>query len=309
MTITLDHILCPVDFSKNSELALDYAGALARSHDAKLTILHVLFDVAADGYPYIPESIYPNEETRTRAAEELQTFAASVLGSDPPATLELGEGQVVDVVVAKADELGVDMIVVGTEGRRGVSRLLLGSVTERLLRQAHRPVLSVSPSAALASEKRLVFDNILCPVDFSPESLEAYRYSLALLGEGATVTLFHAVEMVADAALGDAVGFDVVALRQQHREDALKKLHDAVPEGASSRTRVEVEMVSSTNAYREILARAKGDEHDLIVMGVGARSTADLFFFGSTANHVVRQATCPVLTVTALERSVKALPG
>jgi len=292
-------ILCPVDFSTSSQLALDYAAGLARRDDASVTALHVLADVVADGYPYIPESIYPDQEVRARADAQLTEFVGEHAPSGVSVDAALGEGPVVDSVLDFADRLPADFIVMGTNGRQGVARLLLGSVTERVLRQSSHPVLSISPHAPKPSSQAAVFRDILCPVDFSPSSLEALRYALALAGDEGRVTLFHAVELVIDPTVGDVVGFDIEAVREHHRADSLEKLRAAVPDAARERTTVEVVVPSSAGAYREVLERAKRGPCDLIVMGIMGRSSADMLFFGSTTNHVVREADCPVLSVRA----------
>ena len=180
----------------------------------------------------------------------------------------------------------------------------MGSVTERVPRHATKPVLSVSPHAAAPPQEGIPFKNVLCPIDFSPSSLKALDLALSLAGDEGTVTLLHVVEFYVDVAVGEAVAFDLDDVRERHREQALEKLEQTkqdLPVDARARTKFETATLDSGAAYKEILRIAERDAADVIVMGVMGRSGADLLFFGSTTNHIVRAAHCPVLTVRAKE--------
>jgi len=295
----IETILCPVDFSANSELALRYALAVAAQHEARVAVMHVLPHILADPdiYPYLSEPVLPTGETRDRAFEQLGKFVHRALERKIPVDVILEDGDVVDELVNKAESLPADLIVMGTHGRRGFTRLLMGSVTERLLRRATRPVLSVSPHAPGPSGDGATFRRILCPMDFSPSSLLGLDMALTLAGDEGHVTALHVVEFYVDVAVGEAVAFDLDSVREQHREQALQKLQEVVPEKARSRTSLEIAALDSGGAYKEILRAAEREQSDLIVMGVMGRSAADMLFFGSTTNHVVRAASAPVLTV------------
>ncbi len=121
--------------------------------------------------------------------------------------------------------------------------------------------------------------------------------ALAVAGDAGHVTVLHVVEFYIDVAVGEAVAFDLDQVRESHREQARKKLEEAVPEKARERSSLEIAVLEASGPYREILRASERDETDLIVMGVSGRSAADMFFFGSTTNHVVREAKVPVLTV------------
>lgn len=300
---SFDNVLCPVDFSDNSELALDYALSLAAQHSARVCVLHVFPDVLAnpDVYPYLSDPVLPSGETRERALEQLGGFVHRARARQVAVDVALEQGDIVDNVVEKASKIPADLVVLGTHGRRGLARLMMGSVTERVLRHATPPVLSVSPHASAPPSTGVPFRNVLCPVDFSPSSLHALDLALSLVGDEGMVTLLHVVEFYIDKAVGETVAFDMDGLRQRHQEQALEKLEAAVARDVRSRTKLETSTLDSGAPYKEILERAESDEIDAIVMGVMGRSAADLFFFGSTTNHVVRAARCPVLTVRAEE--------
>ncbi|MEW6745939.1 MAG: universal stress protein [Planctomycetota bacterium] len=145
--IRIEKILCPVDFSAPSELALRYARMFAESSHAELHVLHV-----------IEPLIYPSEyglasmaavdlegEARSNAEKGLQGLAAKHL-QGVAATLTLHVGRAVEAIVEEARKGSFDLIVIGTHGRTGVSHLLLGSTAEKVVRLAPCPVLTVKPT-------------------------------------------------------------------------------------------------------------------------------------------------------------------
>jgi nucleotide-binding universal stress UspA family protein len=295
-------ILCPVDFSESSDRALDYALALGKRHGGHVSVMHVLPTVLASPvvYPYLTEPVLVTSEARERAYHRLGEFVHRALADGIGAEVILEDGDVVEDVLRKAKRLEADLVVMGTHGRRGFQRLLLGSVTERVLRQAEAPVLSISPSAPkIGAAGRGPFQKILCPVDFSPSSLAGLSVGLALREESAELLVLHVVEFHLPPALGEAIAFDFTDLRERHRSQGQKKLEELVPKEARAHTRLETVVLESASPYHEILKLAEREGADLIVIGVAGRSSVDMAFFGSTTNHVVRAASCPVMSVRA----------
>jgi nucleotide-binding universal stress UspA family protein len=190
----------------------------------------------------------------------------------------------------------VELIVLGTHGRGGVERFLLGSVAEKVLRKARCPVMVV-PSTADANRSAL-FNRILCPIDGSAPSSAAVACALSLAREtDAAITLQQVVAplpVTSDVAASDAAEY------QRHAEAlARRTLHDAVPHDAREWCRIDQE-ISVGKASERILAVADARASDLIVMGVRGRNALDLLALGSTTNDVVRRARCPVLVVHPL---------
>ena len=173
--------------------------------------------------------------------------------------------------------------------------MMLGSTTEKLLRKAPCPVLTVPARAPDAAPIGALFTRVLCAVDFSPVSLKAFALAESLAGEaGARLCVMHVLEPVsvfepvAAAGAEAAVGADV-------RRDARHRLEELISGDTRAFTDV-AEVVAAGKPYREILREASDQRSDLIVIGAhGGR--LGLPAFGSTTNHVVREATCPVLTV------------
>jgi nucleotide-binding universal stress UspA family protein len=196
------------------------------------------------------------------------------------------EGAPATVILERARELPADLVIIGTHGRGGFDRWVLGSVAEKVLRKAPCPVLTVSGSAQ-AAEPRSLFKKILYACDFSVSSLAGLDYALSLAHEAdARLTLLHVLEWL---LINDQ-------RRASLETEALERLREAVPTSTKEWLQTE-EIVTEGRAYREILSIAQERDADLIVMGVQGRGALDVMFFGSTAHHVVRQAACPVLTV------------
>ena len=302
VVIQMKQILCPVDFSDFSRRALDHALAVARSYRATVTALHVVSpSPAVVPVPYYfgaeiaPPMMLPPTD-RAKVAAALASFVESevvpsvridqLLTEAPDAHRE---------ILVQADRLNADLIVLGTHGRSGFERLFLGSVTEKVLRKAQRPVMTVPPRAPDAMTcGPAAFTRILCPIDFSACSKLALDYAVSLAQEnGATLTLTHVLEtrpLYADFA--PPVAIDIEAWLREARAHLQTMVPDAV------RASVGVtEVVTEGSPSREILELAQTLDPDLIVLGVRGRGAADLFLMGSTTHHVIRAARCAVLTL------------
>ena len=296
--ISIHRILCPVDLSEASRAALDHAAALARWYEARLTALHVV--------PLVPTTLsFPPAISAATLEpispevflEELRRFTASVAETVPTDTVVLS-GDPARTVLDQAHAVQADLLVLGTHGRSGFERLVLGSVAEKVLRRATCPVLTVPPAAADAAQTPVPpYQRILCPVDFSAASDRALRYAFSLAEEAkARLTLLHVLEWFADQEIREHRHFDVPEYRRFLEQDARRRLLEAIPDEVR-RWCDPVEKVGCGKAYREILRVAADEKSDAIVMGVHGRGAIDVALFGSTTNQVVRQALCPVLTV------------
>lgn len=302
--LTLQRILCPVDFSEASRQALNYAKALSSWYDARLIVLHVCVDL-----PVVEMASPLGHSASTAVVLEESQLAERRAAVRRFVTSEVGDDSV-DIVIsegtdAKADILKVattaeaSLIVMGTHGRSGIDHLLLGSVTEKVLHKAPCPVLVVPPHApSVDGGVSPVFKRIVCAVDFSAGSLLAVNIALALAQEAdARLTLLHAIEF--PAALREVVfstDVDVDRLHAAAEAEFLRRLRALVP--AQARTYCTVATrVNEGKPAREIDRVAAAERADLIVMGVHGRGTVDLMMFGSNTNAVIRNVTCPVLVV------------
>jgi nucleotide-binding universal stress UspA family protein len=304
--IELSRILCPVDLSEPSRRALDHAVAVARWYGSAITVLRVIPPVVPligySGEPYyLPPALSAADLEQVRRATE--RFAARESGGPPMETLVV-QGDVADQIDAHAGRLGAGLIVLGTHGHRGFERLMLGSVTERVLRTTSCPVLTVPPAAPDAVPARAgLFTRILCGVDFSPASMRALQFAASIAKEAdAHLTAVHVIEHPSPWPL-PAGTRDMASLNKTAEAAARERLHAAIADDVREYARVE-EVVAEGKAYTAILDLARAAQADLIVIGAH-EGGAPLRALGSTTNHIVRAAACPVLTL----RGAPASPG
>jgi nucleotide-binding universal stress UspA family protein len=283
-------ILCPVDFSDDSAAALERAAVLARRYDATLTVLHIVPPAGVD------QDLPPGAAAWGRSAAvmvepgvtasvglEVQRFVQPRVGPEVPTTTLIAEARdTAGQIARKADQLGADLIVMGTHGRGGFEPLLLGSTADEVLRRTHCPVLTSPPGPAHAASPT-PFTSILCAVDGPPASSRAFDQAVQLAADFAADLSILQVALPPPDTGGDSSDRDASSPRSGGASD-------------ESGTRVE-RLVSLGHAADAILRRAKERRCDLIVIGSRNRGASDGFRVGRTTHHVVRAACCPVWTV------------
>jgi len=289
--IALHNILFATDFSPHSNLALPYALALTRQYGAKLYGAHIL---PPDDYLFVAPDVRP---AHVQLQEDLQHEAVARLEKQiqgVPHQALAGIGDIWTVLSRLIREHDIDLLVVGTHGRTGAKKLLMGSVAEKIFRQAACPVLSVGPNVSNKPNGETQFQQILFATDLSEASLAALPYAISLAEEDqAQLALLHVVEHPAAGIL------DVDAVRA----NLMSRLQELVPPAAEPWCQVKclVEFGRQFAPPAERILEVAGDRAaDLIVLGVrpthGAMST--ITHLGhTTAQHIVALATCPVLTV------------
>jgi nucleotide-binding universal stress UspA family protein len=300
--IEVRRILCPVDFSDYSRRALDHAIAIARWYESTVTALHVFSPALVAPYgpgPVVFEPIVLIPADRDQLLADTKAFIEAEAAPGVAIEAVVREGNTAAEILDQATKMSADLLVIGTHGRSGFERLVLGSVTEKVLRKARCPVLTVPrrlPDAVPSGP--VLFKRILCAVDFSESSMHALKYALSLAQEAdGCLTVVHVLraEFVGQVGIGEEhVSF--ATLQRRHEEEARKLLDKAVPESTAAYCTADT-MLLRGKPWREILRIASDRQAELIVMGVQGRGAADLMFFGSTTQHVVREATCPVLTL------------
>ncbi|HVI09176.1 MAG TPA: universal stress protein [Candidatus Binatia bacterium] len=291
--IALRNVMFATDFSACSDVALPYALAIARQYEAKLFAAHVM---ACEDYMFATPDLWPAYVQRDAALEK---EAGERLDKQFPEIAHkslVARGDVWPSLSRLAASHGIDLLVVGTHGRTGARKLLMGSVAEKIFRQAACPVLTVGPKAPPKKAEEITFQHILFATNFGPESLHAVSYAVSLAAENeGEVTLLHVVEQPA-AGVPD---LENMKLRLARR------LADLVPGESAPWCKVEY-VVRFSSQYaspaERILEVARERAADLIVLGVkpaegGAGTTARLAH--TTAQQVVAHALCPVLTVRA----------
>jgi len=281
--ISLKNILFPTDFSPASAAALPFALAFARLYGATLLVTHV---VPPEPHRQVVLDRLPAQDDRVwqTARDKLSEWTHhSPIGETPCRTL-LDQGDLGDVIPEIIREQAVDLMVLGTHGRRGVSKLVLGSGAEKIYRSAPCPVLTVGPKVRAGEWKPR---RILCPVDVDEDPEPSLHYALCLAEESqAEVIVLQAVPLVP----------------WQHRAsvdvEMRTRLESLIPAQAKDWCTPQF-LVRWEHPAEAVLLAAEDREADLIVMGVRRARAAKLSAHlpWPVASEVVSRAPCPVLTV------------
>lgn len=291
--VPIKRILCPIDFSEYSVSAYKYAFSLAQCYGAKLFVQHVVeiwkhpcasFAATADDYNQFLQTL------SIVAKRRLHSFVQSHSSGYVPEYL-IQEGSAAESILSFADKESINLIVIGAHGIRGADRFVLGSVTEKVLRKSHCPVLAVhetpsSPIQAITTAERGIdLKEILFCTDFSGPSNSAIEYALSIAEEyKANLTLVHVLD-------GTSLSRDRETTDKAHR--LLKEL---IPQSLTEDCRIET-TVRIGSAYKEICRLALEKKADLTIMAVHGRNSLERAVFGSTTYRVVQLGTCPVLAV------------
>ncbi len=292
---SLKTILVPRDFSEGSEQALAYASALARRVGAALHLLYVevLYEDA-----YSPG---PIAEAAPAGVHERLTEGVEGLAVQHAVERDIAAAP---AILAYADAHDVDLIVMGTHGRRGLRRLLLGSVAEEVVRLAPCPVLSVRRLEDVAPSDR--FDRLLVPTDFSEHARLALvhaRELAALYGTG--IDLLHVVEEQLHPAFYNTGVTSIYDLQPDIEEKAMAELHRFFEASGGPAAPVTY-YVRHGHAAREIADFATEQGNGLIVMATHGLRGLEHFLLGSVTDKVVRRAPCPVFTVKSFGKQMIA---
>jgi nucleotide-binding universal stress UspA family protein len=281
--ISFKNILFLTDFSDASRTALVYALALARQNQSTLYPAHVYalvptgpLEVAAAGSfsAEVEQATYRQlEDLVKRTSTKFQPLVA--------------EGMVESAVAHWTAEHGIDLIVMGTHGRRGMERFFLGSTAEVIFRTATCPVLTVGPHVPLRPRDEAQIDKILFATDLTRESESAISYALSLAHDrGAHVTLLHVMPNSARHQAEWAKLF----------ESSKQELKRLVPSDAELWCEPEF-VVDEGDPAEQILSYAEQEKPDVIVLGLPKNKTFNSHFRSGVTYKVVSSAPCPVLTV------------
>lgn len=302
MKVDIKTIVCTTDFSDFSNRAIPFGVALAREFGAKLYLCHVidLSSVAMYGEGFSDPLMLESKIT-DYAHKHLQ----DLIGDADIAWESLTSvGHTADEIALIAKEKGADLVVSATHGRSGLKRLILGSVTERLMRTLPCPmyiVRSLERDLAAPVMAEMKLKRILVGCDFSADSDLAVQYGISLAQEFQTeLHLAHVLEprVYKDMLTQTAAGGD--SGREGLREKLTQKLKSMVPEEARQWCTPETLLLAG-HPSDELTKYAVVNDMDLIVLGVRGHSVMESLLVGSTTDRVVRQAPCPVLSVRPKE--------
>jgi nucleotide-binding universal stress UspA family protein len=288
--IKLRNILFATDFSSSEHIGLPHAIDLARRYGGVLYTVHVL--------PHMPfvEAAQPDpEQISALAKQKMDDLASSAPFKDVEHKEMIVQGEVAEVLLDLALDHAIDLIVIGTGGRKGLGKLLLGSVAEEIFRNAQCPVLIAGPHATRwGIEGNL--QHILFATDLGPESLHALPYALSLAEQNrARLTLLYA----------SPFPLSLPEFRPQDPKEMLARgrdrLHALIPEGTQLWHEPEyLVQFGAPSEIAEIILKIAAQSADMIVLGAKPkRPTAVTKHLGSgVAYKVVCEAACPVLSVS-----------
>ena len=281
-----DRILVPTDMSDFASLALRYGAMFRDRIGAALTVMFAdEVHVPADLFE-VPIGYYLDNAplSRERLQARLDEYAKGLIGG--PYETAIVQDSPSRAIVRMARSTRADLIIMGTHGRTGIRRAVLGSVTENVLRETEVPVLTVTPNR-MQSRTEPAIRRILCPVNFTHIARVALEHACnAAEAFDAELNVIYVVEGI-DAAQADRVE---IAFEQW------------VDPQVRDRCRFSRLVVQDGNPAERVLAAARSSSADLIVVGAQHRFFSDATVIGTTTERVTRFAGCPVLTVVRQAR-------
>lgn len=289
-----ERILLPVDGSEHAAKVVHHAAELAQWTDATIDVLFVA-DTTRDSVTIVEANVVDALEQEGEAIVADVASTLETLGVDHGT--DVVQGNPASTIVDYAERYDYDLIVLPTHGRTGISRYLLGSVTEKVVRLSDVPVLT----ARMRPDEQLTFpyENILIPTDGSAGSKAAAKHGLALAATlDATV---HVLSVVDDTSLGvDVRSVLSEAELERPATDAIEDVAMEADEYELATIQTHVEHGSPAEVIRESIET--NDIH-AVVMGTSGRRGADRILLGSVAEKTVRSAPVPVITVGASTRN------
>jgi nucleotide-binding universal stress UspA family protein len=311
--LNIRNILVPLDFSGFARQALTCAVPMARAYRAKISFVHVVSPAAPlasmpGGTAYMPATIVPSQTDNLVKVSQthLDELAAYLLQEEVRGRAIVCEGNPAYEVVAAAQSLKADLIVLSNTGRSGLKRVVLGSTAERIVRHAHCPVLTVrrqssGPAMRLLSletplyPERLPWRRILVPLDFSLTSLRALNVAVLLAKQsGARLLLLNVVEPnpYATGMEGAVLVMPDATIARNAKQQLPQVARRFIPKSVRATS-----LVARGRAADVIVETAEEKGVDLIVLSTHGHTGLERMLMGSTAEQVVRQAKCPVLVV------------
>lgn len=294
--LTVDHILFPTDFSPCAEEAFEHAIHMAKHTGATVHVLTVVGDDSDDRpMEYLPlkEADDGSSLYYAPGPDDEQDIPVSIVYH------QINGRSPADAIVQRVEESSIDVVVMGTHGRRGAERLLSGSVAEEVVRRAPCPVFTVLCQASEGDAPELPeakpIDRILVPVDLSEHTadLVAHAQGMAALYD-ASIHLLHVVE---DVAYPSVYGIDpITPILPDVMERARESLQHYALQLRDAGCAVDTHVMPGY-AAQDIIEKATELDCDLIMMGTHGRTGLKRFLIGSVAEKVVRRTPCPVFIV------------
>jgi len=304
MRIKLDKVICATDFSVLSNHAVFYGATLAREYKAKLYLCHVIDLSSATMYG---EATYAFESQLTHMEDYARKRMNRLMKKydvewEPLVTI----GSAADEITRLAEENEVDLVITASRGRSGLKRLVLGSVTEHVMRSLPCPLLTVhgpDKDPALTIENEIKFDRILVGCDFSSDSNLALEYGLGMAQEfQSDLYIVHVLESPHYKELPKSAMGAREQIRKSLHKQLKDQLEDLVPEEAYNWCKPKTRLLSGV-AHEELVKFADIQDIDLVILGVRGHSLVETLFIGATTERVIRKSGCAVMSVRPIGKS------
>ncbi|MGD2216228.1 MAG: universal stress protein [Gemmatimonadales bacterium] len=302
--LKIEKILYPTDFSRCAGHALPHTLHLAETYGAELHLLHALVLHEADPSS-LSHRLPDMEELYTALEEHADTQMKTAMQEHERAGFKIKSTQVraisaAGAILDYATDNEIDLVVMGTHGRRGLRRLLLGSVAEEVVRLAPCPVLTVPEREDRASPDHV--ERILVPVDFSEHAKLALAYAVQLgEGYGAQLHLLHVVDEVIYPDFYPPVIPSGGSVTEELRDQSLERMRSLLSDFEDIDAAVHVR---AGRAAPEIADFAKGHDADLVVIASHGLTGISHVLLGSVTEQLIRRARCPVFTVKGFGKKV-----
>ena len=283
-----DRILVPTDMSDFANLAIRYAALLRERLGSHITLMYAdetyfPIDVLEVPLGYYLESA---PETKAKLQDKLRDYARELLPENSVETMVVQDAPA-RAIVRTAKEMNADLIVMGTHGRRGWRRALLGSVTANVLHETDRPVITVTPGIC-SDAMPLRIKTVVCPVNFTYIARDALQHASSMAEAfDAELVVLYVAEGVQPPQLPEV-------------EAAFSLWVDPAVRG---RALYSLSIVGDGDPAERVLSTAGEVDADLIVVGAQHRFFSDATVIGTTTERVTRFARCPVMTVVRKART------
>jgi nucleotide-binding universal stress UspA family protein len=297
MPLQIRNVLVPVDFSPPSLEAIEFALPLIKQFGADLHLVHAF----ASDYPIAALAtlplVLPEVEINQSVHRHLKDVGKKYSIDLRRENLHALKGRPFEEICRLARDITIDLIVIATRGHTGLKHLALGSTAERVVRYSPCPVLVVRPGTAKARNPQLGFKKILVPIDFSECSMKGLAYAKTWARQfESTLVLLNSVHFEYYVASDEYARYDLPLLMQQAEKVAREQMRELVRRTDWEGLKVETSLQVG-HAGQQICERAGDLGADLIVTSTHGTTGLKHVLIGSTAEYIVRHASCPVLVV------------
>jgi nucleotide-binding universal stress UspA family protein len=304
--LQLQKILFPTDFSKCAEQALAHAVFLAGKYKAEINVLHVV-TLFNDQPGIIRNEINETEEIIRKLEEIAENQLNKVVNTKSSDEIKIitameREVSAAPAILEYASDNNIDLIVMGTHGRRGLGHVLLGSAAEEVVRMAPCPVFTIRELKEPKPVKQV--NNILVPIDFSNHSQKALAYASEIAQSyNAQLQVIHIIEETMHPAFSVTGKSSIFDLVPGIKDDSRKRAEKMIKKFVSDKVKTKI-FVQGGRAANDIIKFAKENSTDLIVIATHGLTGLEHMLLGSVTEKVVRMAHCPVFTVKSFGKQL-----